>query len=63
VDLEPSAADFEPIENGGIEEVKGQSQISFSRWLSLKPVRHDGNSLIPYHNSYHLQAEKLPTLS
>jgi hypothetical protein len=43
-------------------ETKGQKQTWFSWRQSLKPAGRDGNSLIPYHCSFRLQAEKFQTL-
>jgi hypothetical protein len=61
VELVASAAEMQPFGNEGVGKVKGQRKIWFSRQQFLKPVGHEGNSLIPYQNSELLQAEKLLT--
>ena len=62
VDLVASATEMLPLGNEGVGKAKGQRKIWFSRQQFLKPVGHDGNSLIPYQTSQRLQAEKLLTL-
>lgn len=51
VDLVASAAEKLPFGNEGVGKAKGQRKIWFSRQQFLKPVGHDGNSLIPYQTS------------
>ena len=51
VDLAASAVEMMSLGNEGVGKAKGQRKIWFSRQQFLKPVGHDGNTLIPYQNS------------